>query len=97
MQAYPFKTTEGELATMICLSLLQALVQNRERESARERERERDCETFIQGVWDLLYPKKKNIVQIIKQDWLYWAMHLTVVEKQPLNGEQPQALTKERY
>lgn len=35
VQTYPFKTTEGELATMICLSLLQALVQNREREKKK--------------------------------------------------------------
>lgn len=35
VQTYPFKTTEGELATMICLSLLQALAQNRESEGKK--------------------------------------------------------------
>lgn len=39
VQAYPFKTTEGERATMICLSLLQALEQNKERERDIGRER----------------------------------------------------------
>lgn len=35
VQTYLFKISEGELATMICLSLLQALVQNRGRERER--------------------------------------------------------------
>lgn len=97
VQAFPFKTTEGELATMICLSLLQALVQNKERERERERKTLRDLLSFIQGVWDLLYHEKKNIVQIMKQDCLTWVVHRTVVEKKPWNGEEPQALTKDTF
>lgn len=33
----------------------------------------------------------------MNQDRLTWAVHPTVVEKQPLNGEEPQALTKATF
>lgn len=93
VQAYPFKTTEGELATMICLSLLQALEKNKERET----EGEGGLLSFIQHVWDLLYPKKKNILQIMKARLADLGNASDCSGKQLLNGEEPQVLTKDTF
>lgn len=74
VQTYPFKTTEGELATMICLSLLQALAQNRERE-------EKKLQSFFLCVFrvnaacqrgDLLRPQRKTFSRWWKHDWATW-------------------------
>lgn len=74
VQTYPFKVSEGELATMICLSLLQALVQNRERPKE-------NLQSFFLCVFrvnaacqreDLLRPQRKTFSWWWKHDGVTW-------------------------